>query len=356
MLCACRRTPIAKEGIRSMSDTEPGASQEASHSPAIPRDNEERDADDLSPSVRRLVRQFNLDVTKLRGSGPDGRLRPSDIMAAVGGRSEEIADTELGAELDADAADKTEADAREAADIAIRFDNATPANGHGQAGSTGIIGAEIVRRDGQDSLHASERGQGIASMSCVFECDMSKVLAHRKAIEARAGRSPSITSYCVSAAGRALYRLAGKIEADREPAAISVVIYADGDIAKRTLADPATLSLDAIDAALERAPEPATTASRLLTLHHHGLAGSIVALPTPLAAGETASLGVGRVRRIVGIKSVNGEDTPRIVAQCLLSLSFDADRVALARANRFMAECVRILEGWPPPPAATPAN
>src|SRR3970040_1568321 len=44
-------------------------------------------ADALSPSVRRLVRQYELDVTGIHGSGPHGRIRIADVMALIGGRT-----------------------------------------------------------------------------------------------------------------------------------------------------------------------------------------------------------------------------------------------------------------------------
>jgi hypothetical protein len=58
-------------------------------------------------------------------------------------------------------------------------------------------------------------------------------------------------------------------------------------------------------------------------------------------------MGVGAVRRVVAVRSINGEDSARIVAQCYLSLSFYADRIGLPQANLFLQECVRILEHWP---------
>src|SRR5688572_33079882 len=44
--------------------------------------------DSLSPAVRRLVRQFDLDITGIHGTGPAGRIRVGDVMGLLGGRTD----------------------------------------------------------------------------------------------------------------------------------------------------------------------------------------------------------------------------------------------------------------------------
>src|SRR5690349_13337756 len=44
--------------------------------------------DTLSPAVRRLVRQFDLDITGIHGTGPSGRIRVGDVVALLGGRTD----------------------------------------------------------------------------------------------------------------------------------------------------------------------------------------------------------------------------------------------------------------------------
>jgi pyruvate/2-oxoglutarate dehydrogenase complex dihydrolipoamide acyltransferase (E2) component len=38
--------------------------------------------------VRRLVRQYELDITGIHGTGPSGRIRVGDLMGLLGGRTE----------------------------------------------------------------------------------------------------------------------------------------------------------------------------------------------------------------------------------------------------------------------------
>lgn len=268
-----------------MSDTEPSASGESRES------SEPREADDLSPSVRRVVRQFDLDISKIRGTGPQGQVRLSDVMALVGDR--------------------------------------------GQA-------AEELPP--LPAARETPRAEETAPMSCVFECDMTRVLAHRKALESR-GQSVSTTSYCALAAARALGRLG--VGYGAEPGVLAVVVHDGEGVRQATLAGAARMTLVAIDDAIESRLEPEAAGTATLAIHDHGPIGSIVTLPVPIEHGQAASLGVGRIRRIVGIKNGDDAETPRIVAQCLLSLSFRRRWIDLPKATAFLAECVRILESWP---------
>ena len=53
-----------------------------------PADAATNSSDTLSPAVRRLVRQFDLDITGIHGTGPSGRIRVSDVMGLLGGRTD----------------------------------------------------------------------------------------------------------------------------------------------------------------------------------------------------------------------------------------------------------------------------
>src|SRR5262245_40070585 len=55
---------------------------------APPSDSTPNPDDTLSPAVRRLVRQFDLDITGVHGTGPSGRIRVGDVMGLLGGRTD----------------------------------------------------------------------------------------------------------------------------------------------------------------------------------------------------------------------------------------------------------------------------
>lgn len=302
---------------------------EQTAAPAQPADNPN---DTLSPAVRRLVRQFDLDITGIHGTGPSGRIRVADVMGLLGGR------TDTGnrdapprpAARDDEAADEAELDDEDVLD-AEPSENAAP------------------QRPRPAAPGAHERVA--VPTSAVFDCDLGRVLAHRKKLRAE-NIELLTTSYFLTALAAALDE-APEITAGHPPRFGVWVTSADGE-PRSALLDAATVIWDAVldervravDAAL-RANFDVDVAAANLLVHHYGESGCVLATPTPLGDDHAASVGIGRVRREVVVRSVDGADTPRLAARCYLTLSFLADRVPLHRANRVLAAAVRTLEAWP---------
>jgi hypothetical protein len=128
---------------------------------------------------------------------------------------------------------------------------------------------------------------------------------------------------------------------------------ADGAL-RSALLDIATVSWDAalhervlaVDEALRASLDTGLDAANLL-VHHYGESGGLLATPTPIGAGHAASVGIGRARREIVVRTIDGVESPRVAARCYVSLSFFADQVPLHHANRVMTEAMRLLEQWP---------
>jgi pyruvate dehydrogenase E2 component (dihydrolipoamide acetyltransferase) len=295
-------------------------------SPFTAQSDEHRDADDeveghtadlLSPSVRRLIRQYDVDIAGIHGSGPQGRIRVGDVMAAIGGRTHVPA---------------------EDSQRAVRELRTTP-----PALARAMIAADSDSPTADRSMPTT----------CIFECDMMRVLAHQKLMREQ-GQEVALTAYFVFACTAALNLLRER-QADDDPAHVGVSMTTPaGGTAAAIVRDardkPFAAINEQLSALLSRTgtgAQPESIDDAALAIHHHGLGGSILAFPTPLNGVQTASLGIGAIRRVVAVRNVNGEDAARIAAQCYLSLSFSADRIELPQANAFLSECVRTLEHWP---------
>lgn len=279
-------------------------------------------ADALSPAVRRLVRQFDLDITGIHGTGPEGRIRVGDVIGMLGGR------TDSGVR---DAPPRALADGDDTVIDPLDDDAAQPV-------------AETP-----PAAPLAHSALATVPTTTVFDCDLSRVLAHRKS-QRRDDVELLLTSYFLVA-------LAEALETTPELAAGTTfgVLLTTTDGQTRSLrldgrTAPASRPLDerlrTIDAAL-RANVEADIGAASLLVHHYGESGSLLATPTPLGAGHVASAGIGRVRREIVVRTIDGIETPRVCARCYLSLSFLANRVAFDRANRFVAHAVRVLEQWP---------
>ena len=274
-------------------------------------------SDALSPAVRRLVRQFDLDVTGIHGTGPAGRIRVGDVMGLLGGRTDS-------GNRDAPARPITPED-----DLDDAAETAAPA----------------------PPRTAEAPAYDVVPTSTVFDCDLSRVLAHPRKLRLEDAELLT-TSYFLTALAAALD--AAPEITTREPPRFGVwLTTVDGERRSSFLDAPSVLpeaALDervrAIDAAL-RTNLDADVAPANLLVHHYGESGSLVATPTPIGIGHAASVGIGRVRREIVVRSVDGVESPRVAACCYLTLSFFTDRVTLHHANRVLALAVRLLEQWP---------
>ena len=310
--------------------------------PAPPADDAPDPSDTLSPAVRRLVRQFDLDVTGIHGTGPSGRIRVGDVIGLLEGRKDSgkrdvpVRGAAPGTSDDL-AADPVEPVEYEPVD-AVAPPCEPPA------------AVEAVTPVRQPPAAVERAAPAAAPTTTVFDCDLSRLLAHRRKLR-RDNVELLTTSYFVTALAAAL-ESAPEITAGEPPRFGVSLTTADGRLRGSVLGIPDTLpeSLDervrAVDIALRANLHTPLEHANLL-VHHYGESGSVLATPTPLGAGHTASVGIGRVRREIAVRLIDGAETPRVTARCYLSLSFLLDRVQLHDANRALAVAVAILETWP---------
>ena len=292
--------------------------------------------DTLSPAVRRLVRQFDLDVTGIHGTGPSGRIRVGDVMGLLAGRTD-TGKRDAPARVAATDPDEVES----AADAAIDPVGTTPE-------PRAAIEPETTAT--KATAAAEPAARAAVPTTTVFDCDMSRVLAHRRKLR---GDNVEVltTSYILTALAAALEK-APELTAG-EPARFGVSLAtADGRLRTSVLEVPDTLpeALDqrvrAIDIALRANLHTPLEHSNVL-VHHYGESGSLLATPTPIGTGHVASVGIGRLRREIVARVVDGAESARFATCCHLSLTFFPDRVPLHVANRALAAGVAILETWP---------
>ncbi len=275
--------------------------------------------EDLSPAVRRLVRQYDLDITGIHGTGPDGRIRVGDVIGILGPLAEQAV---------RGVTTRRPAAPPEAEDVVDESSTEDPA---AAPAPTAAVAAA-------------------ATITTVFECDLSRVLAHRKRLRLE-NVDLLLTSYFLAAYVEAL----GAVPELGLTAAARIGVElttADGDTrllkldASGIAGEPLAGRARTIDAVLRHSVGADLSDTHLL-VHHYGASGSLIATPTPLGSGHVASLGIGRVRREIVLRNIDGDETPRVTTRCHLSLSFLPEHVTLARANQFLAYTVRVLEQWP---------
>jgi pyruvate/2-oxoglutarate dehydrogenase complex dihydrolipoamide acyltransferase (E2) component len=260
--------------------------------------------------VRRLVRQFDLDVTAIHGTGPSGRITVADVMSLLGGR--------------------TDSGKRDAPRRTVHQD-------------------EAERTDGPEPAAQPEAALETPTSS-VFDCDVGRVLAHRKRLRAD-NVELLTTSYFLAALATVLDTGSDLVgPAPRFGVSLST---RDGEV-HSALVDLACLTpgmalaerMRALDAELRASLDTDIAAADLL-VHHYGEGGGVLTTPTPIGAGRAASVGIGRMRREIVVRAVDGVESPRVTTRCYVTLSFLPSRIAFERANRLLAYAVRLLEQWP---------
>jgi pyruvate/2-oxoglutarate dehydrogenase complex dihydrolipoamide acyltransferase (E2) component len=295
-----------------------------------PPDPEPSPDEALSPAVRRLVRQFDLDVTGIHGTGPHGRIRVGDVMELLGGRKDSGKRDAPVRPVTPEDEDEVEAPERAGGEATTATATAAP--------PAAAVAAEAP-------AHAA------VPTSTVFDCDLSRVLSHHKRLR-RDGVEILTTSYFLTAVAAALDS-APEITGGHPPRFGLALTTADGAL-HSALIDTASVPWDtaldervrAIDAALRANLDSSLERANLL-VHHYGESGSLLATPTPIGTGHAASVGIGRVRREIVVRTVDSVETPRVAARCYVTLSFLAERLPLDHANRVLARAVQLLEQWP---------
>lgn len=273
-----------------------------------------------TPLARRLARQQRIDLSRLRGSGPNGRIKAADVEKAL--RSDF-------------AAAKTPASARSFAEPRRR-----PATQM----------EKIVAR------RLTEAKQTIPHFYVLGEADVSFLLRVREELNAdgRATRI-SLNHFVVAAVGRALAEMPemNAVWQDEDivtPAGTDVGIAVDSErgLIAPVLRDAGSMPLDALAAAatalVERARQgrlaPADLEGGAVSVSNIGMHGASFLVPI-VNPGQSAILGVGAVKPVF---RPNAAGAPELRRELGLVLSCDHRVFDGVRAARFLDRITRFLE------------
>ncbi|MFJ6065659.1 dihydrolipoamide acetyltransferase family protein [Streptomyces tendae] len=296
----------------------------------------------ISPLVRRLARQHDLDLRELAGSGPDGLILRADVeyalraAAAQGGRT---ADQEAGAIRVPDAAS--------ASSGAFSSTSAAPHPDGTRVPLKGVRGAVA------DKLSRSRRE--IPDATCWVDADATELMRARTAMNASGGPRISLVALLARICTAALARfpeLNSTVDTEaREIVRLDRVhlgfaAQTDRGLVVPVVRDAHTRDAEGLTAEFARLTE-AARAGRLtpgdltggtFTLNNYGVFGVDGSTPI-INHPEAAMLGVGRIVTKPWVHE--GELAVRQVVQ--LSLTFDhrvCDGGTAGGFLRYVADCV----------------
>jgi 2-oxoglutarate dehydrogenase E2 component (dihydrolipoamide succinyltransferase) len=327
----------------------------------------------VTPVVARIAAEHGIDVRRVKGTGREGRVTKKDIMDYIerGGTAQAAPAQELPPWEQPGSGDlfkptddlykKAAVSAAPAPSVpaapADHVHKAPPAPGQpGQLIPHSTMRRRIAEHMVRSKLHTAPH------VTTVFEVDMSAVVAHRAANKdefARRGVNLTFTAYFVMATAEALRRHPavnsewrddglllkpeiniGMAVALDEGLIVPVIKHAD----ELSLAGAARQVNDLAQRARANQLKPDEVQGGTFTITNHGVAGSLFATPI-INQPQTGILGVGAIKKRVVVLEKQG-DAIAIRPMVYLSFTFDHRILDGASADWFVAEIVKLLEGW----------
>ena len=266
----------------------------------------------LSPVVRRLAAEHEVDLSAVAGTGDGGRITKADVLAHVAAR-----------------------------------DQARPSAADGAR----IEPMSVMRR--RIAEHMLESRRTSAHVHTLFEVDFSGVAAARAAYPD--GTAPGYLAYIAKAVSEALAAMPvvnasidGTNVVYHEQINVGIAVALDWGLIVPVVKQADRLEVGAIDAAIKdlaaraRAKQlaPEDVEGGTFTITNPGSFGSLLGMPI-INQPQVAILGVGAVEPRPAV--VDGAVVARL--QAFLTLGFDHRLIDGAMADRFLAHVKTALEG-----------
>lgn len=282
----------------------------------------------LSPAVKALLREHNLDASAISGSGGGGRITREDVLDAIAARQKP-----------------------------------TEANASG-------IPSRVVPHNSMRRKIASHMVDSLLRtaphVTAVFEMDFSAIMAHRQANKAAFAEQDAKLTYTA-------YFIAACVEAIAEVPQVNsrfhhdaLEIFEDINIGIGTaLGDKGlivpviqqTQNLDLLGIAQKLTEMTAKARDGRLgaqdvqkgtfTISNHGVSGSLIATPIIINQPQSAILGIGKLQKRMVVVEENGEDVGRIRPMAFVTLSIDHRALDAYQTNAFLSRFVEVIENWP---------
>lgn len=336
----------------------------------------------VSPAVRRLLLENNLNINDIQGNGKRGRVTRSDVLMAIKSGSTSIQQEQASQLLSRQHSRKH---GRQHSPLQTEIISPTemPVIKEAQSPTTPFDQVVPVARTPQSSMipHSNMR-KSIAShmvsslletsphVTSVFEMDMTNIIEHRKWHKKEyleCGVKLTFTAYFLSAMAQAVAKVP-QVNAKFHEDALE--IFSDVNIGVGTalggsgledsgLVVPVVQQVQAmnlfsiaksLNSQTEKARtnklKPSDMKNGTLTISNHGVSGSLFATPIIINQPQVAILGVGKLEKRVVVEQLNGVDTMVIRPKCYVSLSIDHRALDALQTNLYLSEFVSIIENW----------
>jgi pyruvate/2-oxoglutarate dehydrogenase complex dihydrolipoamide acyltransferase (E2) component len=312
--------PISKEKV------EPGEEKKVEKkAPAVaPHPTEIKTEKRFSPLVRRMAKEYRIDLSKVRGTGIGGRVTKQDMLAC----------------------------------IKVKPEYAPPAEVEEIKEKEEIVPINPKRKIIAERMSESKRTA--AHVTTTFEVDMSKIVRFREDQKEAFLKNEKVRltylPFVIMNTARALkrHRIFNSSWSDegiivKKHINIGMAVsLEDGlivpvikDADKKTLVEIAKVSQDLAQRARNKKLKPDEVQDGTFTVTNYGSSGSLFGTPIILLP-QVSILGMGTIVK----KPVVINDAIAIRSMMYMSLSFDHRVVDGAQADKFLITIKESLEGW----------
>jgi 2-oxoglutarate dehydrogenase E2 component (dihydrolipoamide succinyltransferase) len=292
----------------------------------------------LSPLVRKMAREYNVDLARVKGTGDGGRITKQDVEAYMSSQAARTYES----------APPAQASQPAAAPLPLA-----------EAAKTRSEPMSTMRQKIAEHMVMSQRTS--AHVTTVHRVDMTKIAKLRNQskteFQARNGFSLTFLPFVTAAAVEALRAfpilnasIDGKNIVYHRDINIGIAVALEGGLIvpvirnsdEKNVAGLQRAIVDLATRARSRQLKPEEVQGGTFSITNFGSFGSIFATPV-INQPQVAILGVGAVEKVPAI--VEG-DAIAVRSQAHLALTFDHRLIDGALADQFCQKVKAVLEGW----------
>lgn len=314
----------------------------------------------ISPAVRRLLRENELSIEPIPGTGKRGRVTRDDVINFLKNPQPR--------KIESAAQPETAAPEAAQPNPASTVTGGSPFSVNDNRQSRPLQGEMVPHSQMRKSI-ASHMVESLLETSphvtSVFEMDMTNIIEHRKWHKKEyeeLGVKLTFTSYFLAAMAKAAKQVPQVNARFHEDA---LELFSDVNIGVGTALGDAGLVVPVVEQvqamnlfeiskrlnqmtnkARDGKLTPADMKNGTITISNHGVSGSLFATPIIINQPQVAILGVGKLEKRVVVREVNGADSMVIKPMCYVSLSIDHRALDAHQTNLFLSHFVEMIENW----------
>lgn len=276
----------------------------------------------ISPAVRRLISQHNINTNTITGTGKNNRVTTRDVERHL----------------------------------------KNPATNNSQSSQHLPISnmrASIAKHMVDSLLHTAPH------VTSVFNLDMSAMIKHRKAHKEdfeKQGANLTFTAYFIAATVAGIKQVPlinSQLHKDTIEVFNNINIgigtaLNDEGLIVPVLKNCENHNLLAIASSLTKMTnkarmkklKPSDVKGGTFTISNHGVSGSLIATPIIINQPQSAILGIGKMEKRVIVKEVAGDEIMTIKPMCYVTLTIDHRVLDAHQCNQFLSVFVETLENW----------